>query len=121
MKGKKFESTSLSPFTFRDCRLRSKRSLAEGESSGLGEVGGEAEVDSDVKVWLPEGPGEGVTDEQDSLGDREGVLGGGGLTGEGIELVTGRGLRVADDCEVKEGSWLPDEECTVTVGVSGAT
>lgn len=50
------------------------------------------EVDSDVEVWLPEGPGEGVTDEQDSLGDREGVLGGGGLTGEVIELVTGRGL-----------------------------
>ena len=50
------------------------------------------EVDSDVEVWLPEGPGEDVTDEQDSLGDREGVLGGGGLTGEVIELVTGRGL-----------------------------
>ena len=92
MNGKKFESTSFSPLTFRGLTLRSKRSLAEGKSCGLGEVGGEVEVDSDVEVWLPEGPGEGVTDEQDSLGDREGVLGGGGLTGEVIELVTGRGL-----------------------------
>lgn len=115
VKGKKFERTSFSPLTSRDGRLRSKRSLAEGEASGavLGEVGRELEVESGAGVWLPEGPAVAETGEQDSLGSRGEVFGEGGLTGGVTELLTGTELQVAESGEVVDGSGL-----AVTVLVS---